>query len=940
MKNLRKMVMWLTSLLLCVCMMLVPVKAMASSVSSGDSVSSSDVLPVPYVNTVKTYNASNVMLLSEPGYTSLVRLQKRVSGSWQTVSETNYSIGEVVDTTKSYGQMICLVNGLDGQFGNGSLTIDFDFSVASTYGKYNYNISSRDADGNILEKYDIEPGNNVIVFEGDLSSISYLRFYIGTNDNDTASFDFCINSIDYESSDVEVWKTARMVGQFTGSYTNGHYSDTTTLTDSVSSISFTDFTWLEGNQFITGNEYLIKDGSFTVTLADVESPESFTVTEVLSGSVSSIVPNDSRNVVAQTSSFVYDGNMNFLDYGRSYYKISGKATERVTALNAYRCRATIATACQYVMTFEYQGTMHGENTGESVEDYIEIDGSIQLSYNNGMKVDESGEVVEAPNWQTSEPVDIDHQNDYYVFYSNSVFPDAVIPTTEVYYYDYYGNLIGSETFTYDEDHRTYQLTVPTDAYYYITVNNCDTGDDEGYPSADSYKTYYKFDVTNTVPDGVYDVPPIDIILPGNENIVMPDDADFYGEVGAWDGTVDVYAPGVYAPLVGKFNTKYDIEDFNMIISDSGSYSGTSSEEAGSSGSYSSSGTGSVDSATIIPKQYVGLYEANIPVNITINNIKPGYIYNGTVHKFVEIDISNAFPSGMDSPKYMAVSAEPFTAEGITCSLEYNDSSSPTKARLKVRLDAYMSPQDTIVIPINLNVRLIANNKNSGTYLGNLTLKPSEVDDYGGQLYYYSDLRDVPSEDGYHAYQNQQIIDSINAGNEGIISNIGNYFRTLFTNLENLFTSLTQSIADNFTTMTENLRNWHDNLLLNLSNWFQGLSDNITTNFDRFFEEDAEQHEEIVNGYEGSDTTVANDSFNAGAEELDGIESELSDASNYYIDNYTTNAFDSGFLTTLGPGMVYVVTWFTNFWNMGGLFTTVLNAGLALFVAFFILRFKR
>lgn len=112
---------------------------------------------------------------------------------------------------------------------------------------------------------------------------------------------------------------------------------------------------------------------------------------------------------------------------------------------------------------------------------------------------------------------------------------------------------------------------------------------------------------------------------------------------------------------------------------------------------------------------------------------------------------------------------------------------------------------------------------------------------------------------------------------------------------------------------------------------------INDNFSSLQEQNAAEHEELINGYQGNDITVAGDKFDQGAEELESVEADLTNITNTSIDNYATAAFDTSIITTLGPSLVYVVTWFTNFWNMGGIFTSLLNVGLALFVAFFILR---
>lgn len=127
--------------------------------------------------------------------------------------------------------------------------------------------------------------------------------------------------------------------------------------------------------------------------------------------------------------------------------------------------------------------------------------------------------------------------------------------------------------------------------------------------------------------------------------------------------------------------------------------------------------------------------------------------------------------------------------------------------------------------------------------------------------------------------------------------------------------LTGSIDSASNSITSKLQESFDSLTLNLSDWFN----------------------DVFNGYDGTGTSEASEKFDQIAGELESVEKDLTNITNTSVDNYATSAFDSSIITTLGPSLVYVVTWFTNFWNMGGIFTSLLNVGLALFVAFFILR---
>lgn len=99
----------------------------------------------------------------------------------------------------------------------------------------------------------------------------------------------------------------------------------------------------------------------------------------------------------------------------------------------------------------------------------------------------------------------------------------------------------------------------------------------------------------------------------------------------------------------------------------------------------------------------------------------------------------------------------------------------------------------------------------------------------------------------------------------------------------------------------------------------------------------ESVDNVTNGYTGEVVDQANNVFNNAAADLNSIESDLVAITDQKILDYTTTAFDSNIITDLGASFLYVVTWFNNFWDIGGLFTQLLYTALALFVAFFILK---
>lgn len=152
--------------------------------------------------------------------------------------------------------------------------------------------------------------------------------------------------------------------------------------------------------------------------------------------------------------------------------------------------------------------------------------------------------------------------------------------------------------------------------------------------------------------------------------------------------------------------------------------------------------------------------------------------------------------------------------------------------------------------------------------------------------------------------NQRILNKLSEMQESITDSIGSAADQVTGSIDSATNSITSKLQESFDSLTSNLTDWFN---------------------------------DVFNGYDGTGTSDASEKFDQSAGELESVEKDLTNITNTSVDNYATAAFDTSIITTLGPSLVYVVTWFTNFWNMGGIFTSLLNVGLALFVAFFILR---
>lgn len=208
-------------------------------------------------------------------------------------------------------------------------------------------------------------------------------------------------------------------------------------------------------------------------------------------------------------------------------------------------------------------------------------------------------------------------------------------------------------------------------------------------------------------------------------------------------------------------------------------------------------------------------------------------------------------------------------------------------------------------------------------------------DWAGSVTVYTDVRDTPGYYGDSSRIEQDIVDGL-VDNTWAINNTANNIINTITDFKNWNIATIREFGQG---IIDNIQACFYDLSVNLSNWYNGLISNLNTNFDRLLNQNNDEHEETINGYQGTGTSDASSRFDQSAGELENVESDLTNITNSSIDNYTDTAFDTSVIASLGSSLVYVVTWFTNFWNMGGLFTSILNVGLALSVAFFILRLR-
>lgn len=98
-------------------------------------------------------------------------------------------------------------------------------------------------------------------------------------------------------------------------------------------------------------------------------------------------------------------------------------------------------------------------------------------------------------------------------------------------------------------------------------------------------------------------------------------------------------------------------------------------------------------------------------------------------------------------------------------------------------------------------------------------------------------------------------------------------------------------------------------------------------------------DELINGFSGLPLDQVTNAFWDSSDELKSYEQDLMNQSSDSVNSYMSDSFNLSVLDTLGSSLTFVVTWFTNFWNMGGVFTDTLNLLFALSIVFYIIKVR-
>lgn len=283
--------------------------------------------------------------------------------------------------------------------------------------------------------------------------------------------------------------------------------------------------------------------------------------------------------------------------------------------------------------------------------------------------------------------------------------------------------------------------------------------------------------------------------------------------------------------------------------------------------------------------------------LRIHGLSGSSIIDGTLVLYGSIPYESTTNVSVGPPSLMFTSDTP---DGVTFG-GYIRSASGTSLdyAIEVQFNEYYSTSKTLNIPFNIDIRQMRIYSNLdpnhiATITSSILLNMEFGGEWAGIIDVYTDLQDNPSMDSYFAEQNQTIIDQSQTQN-----NLTTEQNTLIQNQTN------QQHSDSQAEINQSIQNT----------------------------------DQITNGYSDQSINNADAAFNAGADDLTSIEDDLTDSSSKYVNDFTSTGFDTSLLTSIGPSLNFVVTWFANFWNIGGALTSSFTLSFAIFIAFYILRVR-
>lgn len=311
-----------------------------------------------------------------------------------------------------------------------------------------------------------------------------------------------------------------------------------------------------------------------------------------------------------------------------------------------------------------------------------------------------------------------------------------------------------------------------------------------------------------------------------------------------------------------------------------------------------------------------VYDGNISNIMVINGLVPGSVIDGKLIVYGSL-VMPQNQAVMDNQYTFYIPNITFNADNennITFGSYIRSIDTAVNFAIEVQFNEYYCTNDFVNIPFNMDVTYAAyveNNTINNEYMSSYHIVPqfrittTFASDWAGDMRMYTNPQSNPTMDGYFAQQNQTIIDQSQTQN-----NLTNQQNTLIQN------QTSQQHQDSQAEINQGIANSQAQINQSIQNT-----------------------DEITNGYNSGVMGEAEDKFSSGAGDLTDIEDTLTDSSSSYVDNFTTSGFDTSFLQSVGPSLNYVVTWFTNFWNMGGALTSTYGLSFSIFIAFYILRVR-
>lgn len=366
-----------------------------------------------------------------------------------------------------------------------------------------------------------------------------------------------------------------------------------------------------------------------------------------------------------------------------------------------------------------------------------------------------------------------------------------------------------------------------------------------------------------------------------------------------------------------------------------------------------------DGNYVVPDYVIATYEgdSSLRVKLTLNE---GMYYNGSGYFDFSININDS--GDLDVRRIDMKIDQDANIEGISYSLTPESiGEAYTSYTVRVQFQNFCATSGTLYLPFSLNAKMVAvcDNTAGDSVAPQRTLK-IELGSTGLTVSELSSPLELNDVDGFIANQNQTMIeqnqtmiDQDNTRNTllgqirnkiaeigtNIVAEISEWGNSIVSTITSAKNSLIQTLNDGFNRLDQRITNQSNAEMDKMEELSGNQITNDNKNHNSLLDKIDEAVNKLMNNYQGTGTDDAADKFDDSAGELESVESSLTGITNTSINSYTDSAFDTTVIASLGSSLVYVVTWFTNFWNMGGLFSSILNTGLALSIACFILRLR-